>query len=150
VEEFEAVVVCSELNALVSAMKDVSGVELVVRMLSPSSGVVTVGEEDADVVIATVVMPIRLVVTTVSMRGDCAVSGMCVGVSSGSDVGVDAPPVDSFFSMFVECSAGAGDEPPRHGKQQRNSVDRSDSQCHDNSSLARRPASCFSGARRYD
>jgi hypothetical protein len=109
--EVVAVVDWSELNETVGVVKDASSA-------FSSSGVVRVGEED-EVVIATVEIPIRLVVTTVSMRGERAVSE-----SMGSD-GVDAPPVDSCLSIFAGFSAGAEDEPPRHGKQQRNSVERS-------------------------
>jgi hypothetical protein len=72
--EDEAVAVCKELNALVSAVIEVSQLTFGVRTLSLNSGVVRVGEEDADVVTATVVIPIKLVVTTVSMSGDSAVS----------------------------------------------------------------------------
>lgn len=132
-----AVVGWSELSAVERAAKDPSAA-------IASSGVVSVGEEEAEVVIAVIVVtPTRLVVTTVSMRGDKAVSE-----SMGSDDGVDAPPVDSCLSIFAGFSAGAEDEPPRHGKQQRNSVERSGNpQCHD---YSRRLASSVSRARRYD
>lgn len=114
-----------EFNALESAVKVVSGATLALRIFSPSSGVVNVGDDDAEVVTDAVVMPMRVVVTMVSMRGDeSAVRVVYVGVGANAAVGVvDPPPVESFFSILL-FSAGADDEPPRHGKQQRNSVER--------------------------
>lgn len=146
-EEEEVVAVDREFNALVSAVKDDSEVAFAVRMFSPSNGVVKVGDDDADVVTEAVVMPIKVVVTIVSMSGDdSAVSVVYVGVWDGAVVGVaDPPPVDSFFSMLQLFSAGADDEPPRHGKQQRNSVDRNYApHVHDESPYCWR-SSCPSG-----
>lgn len=68
-EEEEFVAVGSEFNACESAVKVASGFTLV-RMFSPNSGVVRVGDEDAEVVTEAVVMPISVVVTMVSMSGD--------------------------------------------------------------------------------
>lgn len=71
-EEEEVVTVASEFNALVSAVKDASvGLPaLTIRTCSPSNGVVCVGDDEADVVTDAVVMPMRVVVTIVSMSGD--------------------------------------------------------------------------------
>lgn len=69
-EEEEIVAVGREFNALVSAVYDVSGLALDVRVFSPKSGVVRVGDDDADVVTDAVVMPINVVVTIVSISGD--------------------------------------------------------------------------------
>lgn len=124
-EEEETVAVGREFNALVSAIKFTSGFAVKVRMVSPRRGVVKVGEDAAEVVTDAVVTPIRVVVTMVSISGDeRAVRVVYVGVCTGAVVGVvDPPPVDNFFSILLWFSAGA-DEPPRHGKQQRNSVER--------------------------
>lgn len=108
------VVAGKELKALVSAEKDVSGLVLVVRVFSPRSGVVWVGGDDVEVVSEAVVIPIRLVETTVSMSGDeRAVMLSKVGVWTR---------VESFSSIWLLSSAGAP-EPLRQGKQHRNSVE---------------------------
>lgn len=60
-----------ELNALLIAEKDdTSGLTVGVRNGSPRSGVVRVGDDGADVVMEAVVIPIKVVVTTVSISGD--------------------------------------------------------------------------------
>lgn len=128
-EEEQVVIVEREFNALVSAVKDAGSLEIVwfaIRACSPSSGVVSVGDDEADVVTDAVVMPMRVVVTIVSINGDDrAVKVVYVGVYVFAVVGViDPPPSECFFSILLLLSAGADDEPPRHGKQQRNSVDR--------------------------
>lgn len=64
----ESEAVGSEFNALVSALKDVSILVVGVRNGSPNSGVVSVGDDEAEVVTDAVVIPIRVVVTIVSMR----------------------------------------------------------------------------------
>lgn len=66
-EEVVEVAVEREFNALLSAVKEVSRA---VRLFSPSSGVVMVGDEEAEVVTDAVVIPIKVVVTTVSIKGD--------------------------------------------------------------------------------
>lgn len=116
VQEEDVVAVGSEFNACVSAVKLVSGFTHV-RMFSPRRGVVSVGDEDAEVVTEAVVIPINVVVTMVSMSGDESSVRACEGAVTGVN---EPPPVDSFFSMLLS-SAGAA--PPRHGKQQRNSVE---------------------------
>jgi hypothetical protein len=69
-EEEDDVAVGREFNALVSAVK-VTSSTLAVRTLSPNKGVVSVGEDDAEVVTDAVVMPTSVVVTIdVSMSGD--------------------------------------------------------------------------------
>lgn len=128
-EEEQVVTVEREFNALVSAVKDDGSLEFVwftIRACSLSSGVVSVGDDEADVVTDAVVMPMRVVVTIVSINGDeRAVKVVYVGVYVFTVVGViDPPPSECFFSILLLLSAGADDEPPRHGKQQRNSVDR--------------------------
>jgi hypothetical protein len=129
VQEEEVVAVGSEFNACDSAVKVASGFTLV-RMFSLSNGVVRVGDDEAEVVTEAVVMPISVVVTMVSMSGDESVVWACVGAVD--DV-IDPPPVDNFFSMLL-FSAGA-ELPPRHGKQQRNSVEWNFApQVHDSSS----------------
>jgi hypothetical protein len=128
VQEEDVVAVGSEFNACESAVKFVSGFTLV-RIVSPSSGVVSVGDDDADVVTEAVVIPISVVVTIVSMSGDESSVWACEGAVTGV---IDPPPIDDFFSMLLS-SAGAA--PPRHGKQQRNSVERNFApQVHDSSS----------------
>lgn len=121
----EGVAVGKEFKALVSAVKVASWFTLAVRIFSPNKGVVKVGDDEAEVVTEAVVMPISVVVTIVSMSGDeSAVSVVYVGVWVVAVVGViDPPPVDKFFSILLWFSAGA-ELPPRHGKQQRNSVER--------------------------
>lgn len=111
------VVAGKELKAFVSAEKGDSGLVLVVRVFSPRSGVVWVGgDEVAEVVSEAVVIPIRLVVTTVSMSGDeRAVKLSKVVVWTG---------VESFSSIWLLSSAGASEPLRRQGKQQRNSVER--------------------------
>lgn len=127
VQEKDVVAVGSKFNACESAVKLVSGFTLV-RMFSPSNGVVSVGDDDADVVTEAVVIPISVVVTIVSMSGDDSSVRACEGAVTGV---IDPPPVDDFFSMLLS-SAGAA--PPRHGKQQRNSVERNFAlQVHDSS-----------------
>lgn len=128
-EEEQVVTVEREFNALVSAVKDDVSFGFVwcaMRSCSPNSGVVNVGDDEADVVTDAVVMPMRVVVTIVSINGDeRAVKVVYVGVYVFAAVGViDPPPSECFFSILLLLSAGADDEPPRHGKQQRNSVDR--------------------------
>lgn len=126
-DETWAKVVGKELKAFVRADADGCSVycSRAVRKGSPRSGVVSVGgDEEADVVTETVVMPIKLVVTIVSMSSgdESAVTLSNVGVLSGSIGVVDPPPVEIFLSIVLLSSAGAA--PPRHGKQQRNSVGR--------------------------
>lgn len=102
-------------------------------MFSAKSGVVSVGDALADVVTDDVVMPISVVVTTVSISGDDrAVKLVYVGVCVGTVDGVVIPPVaDNFFSNLF-CASPGGDVPPRQGKQHRNSVERDRStQFHD-------------------
>lgn len=60
------VAVSKEFNSLVSALNVASGFSVKV----PKSGVVRVGDDDADVVIEAVVIPIKVVVITESMSGD--------------------------------------------------------------------------------
>lgn len=117
-EEEEFVAVGSEFNACESAVKVASEFTLV-RMFSPNRGVVKVGDEFAEVVTEVVVTPIRVVVTMVSISGDESAVWACVSAVDGV---IDPPPIDDFFSMLL-VSAGAS-LPPRHGKQQRNSVER--------------------------
>lgn len=69
-EEEETVAVGREFNALVSAVKFTSVFAVRLRIVSPKSGVVKVGEDVAEVVTDAVVMPIRVVVTMVSINGD--------------------------------------------------------------------------------
>lgn len=69
-EEEETVAVGREFNALESAVKFTSGFAVKVRIVSPRSGVVKVGDDVAEVVTDAVVMPIRVVVTMVSINGD--------------------------------------------------------------------------------
>lgn len=52
------------------AKDEASGFAVGVRNGSPRSGVVRVGDDGADVVTEAVVMPIKVVVTIVSMSGD--------------------------------------------------------------------------------
>lgn len=98
---------------------------------SLSNGVAVFGfkiGEDVEVAVTeAVVIPISVVVTIVSISGDVSeivVSvekfpvGVCIVV-----VGVVAPDVDNFLSNWLWFAAGADEEPPRQGKQQRNSVE---------------------------
>jgi hypothetical protein len=121
-EEKDVQAVGSWFRALVNATKDVSKGCEDRWMLSDSKGVVNVGDDDT--VSDDVVIPIKVVVTIVSISGDeSAVSVVYVGVCVDKVVGVVVPPpVDNFFSNLLWLSPGADDEPPRHGKQQRNSV----------------------------
>lgn len=96
-EEGQDVAVGREFNALVSAVKVTSEFTLAVR-ISPNKGVVKVGDDDAEVVTEAVVIPIRVVVTTVSMRGDESEVSVCVGTVVGV---IDPPPVDDFFSIVL-------------------------------------------------
>ena len=80
VEEIE-VSVGREFNALVSAVKVASEFAFAVRLISPNRGVVRVGDDDAEVVTDAVVIPINVVVTMVSTKGDeSAVRVVYVGV----------------------------------------------------------------------
>lgn len=93
-------------------------------MFSAKSGVVSVGEPLAEVVTDEVVMPMSVVVTIVSISGEeravkLVYVGVCVGTVDGV---VIAPVADSFFSNLLCASPGG--EPPRQGKQHRNSVKR--------------------------
>lgn len=120
----DAVVITSrEFNSLDRELHRVAS-EFAFKVLR--SGVVCVGDEVDDVIIDSVVIPANVVVVTVESRSgdDSAVKVVYVGVCVGAVNDVDElPPADFFLSILLRFSAGAGDEPPRHGKQQRNSVE---------------------------
>lgn len=120
-----SVAIGKEFRASASALKEDSVAIFEQWIDSANNGVVNVGDDDTEVVIDVVVTPMSVTVTTVSISGDeSAVNVEFVGVWLAAAVGVDPPPVDNFFSMLAWFSAGAVGEPPRHGKQQRNSVER--------------------------
>lgn len=114
-------------KALVSAANDDASIWWYC-LESARSGVVNVGELDADVVTDEVVMPINVVVTTVSISGDesavrVVYVGVCVGTVDGVEIAPPpAPVIESFFSNLLDASPGA-ELPPRQGKQHRNSVE---------------------------
>lgn len=125
-EDDACVVVGRELKALVSTQKDESGLVLAVRKISPSRGVVCVGGDDVDEVVTdTVVMPIKLVVTMVSISGEeSAVRVSKVGVWIGAVGVLESPSVEEFFLLSILLSSAGALVPPRQGKQHRNSVER--------------------------